>query len=126
MWRATANANNVVRVTSSREGDMATSTSSFDTTSVRAPMAPKGGAKLKVSSTSFTDGGPIGMDYVFTGCGGKNKSPQLSWSGAPKETKSFAITCFDPDAPTGSGYWHWLAFDIPPSTTSVDEGAGTD
>jgi Raf kinase inhibitor-like YbhB/YbcL family protein len=97
-----------------------------DTNTVRAPMPPKGGATLKVTSTSIKEGGTIGMDYVFTGCGGKNRSPQLSWSGAPKETKSFAITCFDPDAPTGSGYWHWVAFDIPASVTSVEEGAGTD
>jgi Raf kinase inhibitor-like YbhB/YbcL family protein len=105
---------------------MATATSSYDTTSVRAPVAPKNAAKLTVTSESFKDGGSIGMEFVFTGCGGKNKSPQLSWSGAPKGTKSFAITCFDPDAPTGSGYWHWLAFDIPASVTSVDAGAGTD
>jgi Raf kinase inhibitor-like YbhB/YbcL family protein len=104
---------------------MATSTSSYDTVSVRAPVAPKSATKLKVTSTSFKEGDSIGMAYVFTGCGGKNTSPQLSWSGAPKETKSFAITCFDPDAPTGSGYWHWLAFDIAPSVTSVEEGAGT-
>jgi Raf kinase inhibitor-like YbhB/YbcL family protein len=104
---------------------MATSTSSRETVTVRAPVAPKNAAKLKVSSESFKEGDSIGMDYVFTGCGGKNKSPQLSWSGAPKETKSFAITCFDPDAPTGSGYWHWLAFDIPSSVASVAVGAGT-
>jgi Raf kinase inhibitor-like YbhB/YbcL family protein len=105
---------------------MATSTAGYDTVSVRAPVPPKGSANLTVTSKSFKEGESIGMNYVFTGCGGKNVSPQLSWSGAPKETKSYAITCFDPDAPTGSGYWHWLAFDIPPSVTSVEEGAGTD
>lgn len=106
---------------------MATSTSStYDTVSVRAPQPAKQGASLTVASDSFGEGDSIGMDYVFSGCGGKNKSPQLNWSGAPAGTKSFAITCFDPDAPTGSGYWHWLAFDIPPSVTRLDEGAGTD
>lgn len=98
----------------------------FETVSVRAPQAPKSAAKLEVTSESFTEGGSIGMDYVFSGCGGKNKSPQLSWSGAPDGTRSFAITCFDPDAPTGSGYWHWLAFDIPATVTTIDAGAGTD
>jgi Raf kinase inhibitor-like YbhB/YbcL family protein len=77
-----------------------------------------------VSSASFSDGAAIPMDHVFTGCGGKNVSPQLSWSGAPQGTKSYAITCFDPDAPTGTGYWHWLAFDIPGKVTQLDAGAG--
>lgn len=96
------------------------------TVSVRAPEAPKAGASMKVSSKSFREGSAIPMDNVFTGCGGKNVSPQLSWTGAPAGTKSFAITCFDPDAPTGSGYWHWLAFNIPATVTSIDAGAGTD
>src|SRR5581483_4242400 len=98
--------------------------SSTPTVSVRAPEPPKGGGRLTVTSTSIRDGEKIGMDYVFTGCGGKNKSPQLAWSGAPAGTKSFAITLFDPDAPTGSGYSHWVVFDIPATTTSLDEGAG--
>jgi Raf kinase inhibitor-like YbhB/YbcL family protein len=103
---------------------MPTAASSFDTVSVRAPETPK--QAMKVASSSFDDGDAIGMEFVFTGCGGNNQSPQLSWSGAPAGTKSFAITCFDPDAPTGSGYWHWLAFDIPASVTTLDVGAGTD
>jgi hypothetical protein len=105
---------------------MPASTSSYETVSVRAPQGPQQGAKLKVTSDSFADGSTIGMDFVFGGCGGKNRSPQLSWSGAPAGTRSFAITCFDPDAPTGCGYWHWLAFDIPASVAKVDVGAGTD
>ena len=83
------------------------------TVSVRAPDAPKSDTPLRVTSSSFTEGGKIPMENVHQMCGGKNTAPQLSWSGAPEGTKSYAITCFDPDAPTGSGYWHWLAFNIP-------------
>jgi Raf kinase inhibitor-like YbhB/YbcL family protein len=92
------------------------------TTPVRAPDPAKHGDSLRVASTSFSDGATIPMDNVFTGCGGKNVSPQLSWSGAPDGTKGYAITCFDPDAPTGAGYWHWVAFNIPPSATSINAG----
>lgn len=58
------------------------------------------------------------------GCSGKNQSPQLSWANAPEGTKSFAITMYDPDAPTGSGWWHWVVFDIPKNSTELATNAG--
>jgi Raf kinase inhibitor-like YbhB/YbcL family protein len=83
---------------------------------------------FSVSSTSFDDGDYLSMDHVLAesfgfGCAGSNISPQLSWSGAPDGTGSFAITCYDPDAPTGSGFWHWVVVNIPADVTSLDAGA---
>jgi Raf kinase inhibitor-like YbhB/YbcL family protein len=82
-------------------------------------------APLVVTSAAFTNGGTMPAVAAFTGCGGSNTSPDFSWSGAPATTKSFVITMFDPDAPTGVGFWHWLLYNIPPGITSIASGAGT-
>jgi Raf kinase inhibitor-like YbhB/YbcL family protein len=58
------------------------------------------------------------------GCTGENESPQLSWANAPEGTKSFAVTMYDPDAPTGSGWWHWIVFDIPADVNNIAKNAG--
>ncbi|MBN9049969.1 MAG: YbhB/YbcL family Raf kinase inhibitor-like protein [Rhizobiales bacterium] len=83
-----------------------------------------------VTSNSFKDGDYLSKDHVLSadfgfGCAGGNRSPHLAWRGAPAGTKSFAITCYDPDAPTGSGFWHWLVVNIPPTVTDLAAGAGS-
>src|ERR1041385_6445408 len=79
-----------------------------------------------LTSTTIKNGGKIGMDHVFDGfgCTGKNISPELKWAGAPKGTQAFAVTMYDPDAPTGSGWWHWVMFNIPATVTSLPANAG--
>ncbi|QLQ16740.1 MAG: YbhB/YbcL family Raf kinase inhibitor-like protein [Micropruina sp.] len=77
---------------------------------------------MELRSDAIPDSSVIELRYAEGGAGGDNVSPDLTWSGAPEGTASYAITCFDPDAPTGSGWWHWIAFDIPTSVTSLAEG----
>jgi Raf kinase inhibitor-like YbhB/YbcL family protein len=83
-------------------------------------------ARFTLSSTDVSDGGTIANAQVFNefGCKGGNVSPALAWSGAPAGAKSFALLVHDPDAPTGSGWWHWVVYNIPASTSSLPSGAG--
>ncbi len=83
-------------------------------------------AEMSITSTDIKAGNlmPKAHEFAGFGCKGDNLSPQLSWTNAPAETKSFAITAYDPDAPTGSGWWHWVLINIPASVNSLATGAG--
>ena len=82
--------------------------------------------RFSITSSDVHAGGKIAIAQVFSGmgCTGNNISPALAWHGAPSKTKSYAVTVYDPDAPTGSGWWHWVVFNIPANVTTLAAGAG--
>ena len=88
------------------------------------PLASAAGFTL--TSPDIKPNAMIDKKFEFNGfgCSGENKSPALKWSGAPKDTKSFAVTVYDPDAPTGSGWWHWSVINIPANVTELKADAG--
>jgi len=90
------------------------------------PAAAQGAGRFTLTSPDLRPGGTIAARHVgnYMGCTGQNVSPALRWSGAPAGTKSFAITAYDPDAPTGSGWWHWVVYNLPASATTLPAGAG--
>lgn len=89
------------------------------------PLAAHAG-KFSLSSPDLKPGARIADQHVFKGfgCEGGNVSPALAWKNAPQGTKSFAVTAYDPDAPTGSGWWHWVVYNIPADATGIAAGAG--
>ena len=82
------------------------------------PVVPS----FTVTSTDVRDGQALDEMHAHPSVGGKNLSPQLVWSGFPPETRGFVVTCFDPDAPTGSGFWHWSLVNLPASVTQLERG----
>ncbi|MER3553755.1 MAG: YbhB/YbcL family Raf kinase inhibitor-like protein [Meiothermus sp.] len=83
-------------------------------------------SRFQLTSPDLTEGGTIKMEQVANtfGCSGGGVSPELNWTGAPAGTKSFAVNVYDPDAPTGSGFWHWIIFNIPANVNKLAKGAG--
>lgn len=81
---------------------------------------------FSLTSPDFRDGDALPDWARGAGAGGEDRSPALEWSGAPEGTRSYVLTVYDPDAPTGSGFWHWSLTDIPASASSLPRGAGTD
>ena len=80
-------------------------------------------ASFTVTSEDVTDGAALKDDQLNSA---GDSSPQLTWSDPPEGTKSYTVTCFDPDAPTPSGFWHWVLVDLPADVTSLDAGAGAE
>jgi Raf kinase inhibitor-like YbhB/YbcL family protein len=84
--------------------------------------------RLTVTSKTFDEGATVPLTARFSGfgVGGGNRSPHITWSGAPPTTKSYAVVLHDPDAPTGTGFFHWVVFNIPADVTELPENAGAD
>ncbi|GAA6141600.1 YbhB/YbcL family Raf kinase inhibitor-like protein [Hydrogenophaga sp. 5NK40-0174] len=91
-----------------------------------ASMGAQAEGAFSLSSTDVQPGKMLTINQVFKGfgCEGGNVSPALAWKNAPQGTQSFALTVYDPDAPTGSGWWHWMAYNIPVAVSSLPAGAG--
>ena len=96
---------------------------SFDPYAELAALRPV--APLELRSPDFEAGGALPLFAWSASRGGEDRHPALEWSQPPADTKSIAISCFDPDAPTGSGFWHWAAYDLPAGTMSLAAGDGT-
>lgn len=80
---------------------------------------------FSLSSDDIAEGEALPQDFAHDSAGGRNVSPHLRWSGQPEGTKGFVVTCYDPDAPTGSGFWHWVLVGLPASTTELPRSAGS-
>ncbi|WP_081848231.1 YbhB/YbcL family Raf kinase inhibitor-like protein [Microbulbifer sp. HZ11] len=85
-----------------------------------------GAESFVLTSPDYAEGDKMRAAHLYYGfgCNGENISPHLKWSGAPEGTRSFAVVMHDPDAPTGSGWWHWVVFNIPAQVSSLPEGSG--
>ena len=90
------------------------------------PKATHVTGHFKLTAPDFVSKGRIALIHAYNGmgCNGQNISPALEWANAPAGTKSFAVTMYDPDAPTGSGWWHWVMYNIPADATGLVAGAG--
>ena len=90
-------------------------------------LTPRSQVRFRVSAPDLSTRGRIALTHVYNGmgCTGQNVSPALNWTNPPAGTRSFAVTAYDPDAPTGSGWWHWVMYNIPANSTGLAAGAGT-
>lgn len=97
---------------------------------IRGPLNPYAGmpevGEFELTSNDIQAGEPLPREQFNASQGGADLSPHLKWSGAPAGTKSYAVTCYDPDAPTGAGFWHWCIANIPVQVTELAMGVGSD